>query len=81
MKKDLLRRAKKTIPQVEMRDREKRLKNMEGVFAPVSNFSISQSPNLFLFDDVFTTGATMRSAANILKRGGAKFVWAVTMVR
>lgn len=34
-----------------------------------------------LFDDVFTTGATMRSAANVLKRNGFKQVWAVTTAR
>lgn len=73
---DILRRVKETMPQVEMKKRAGRLKNMEHVFG-----SAKISGNIMLFDDVFTTGATMRSAANALKRGGAAHVWAVTMVR
>lgn len=84
---DILKRVKKTEPQVSLK-REERLKNMENVFAinPSTIYSdrIGVYPlpsTIFLFDDVFTTGATMRSAANVLKRNGAKFVWAVTMAR
>ncbi len=76
MRTEMLERVKKTTPQVEMKDREKRLKNMANVFAAGKVVS-----NIILFDDVFTTGATMRSATNVLKRAGAKFVWAVTMAR
>lgn len=74
---DVLVRKRRTVPQVEMKDREKRLTNMANVFV------VQKSPpsHLLLFDDVFTTGATMRSAADVLKRAGAKTVWAVTMAR
>lgn len=73
---DILRRVKETVPQVEMKKRDDRLKNMEYVFS-----CNHVSGNVILFDDVFTTGATMRSAANVLKRAGAAHVWAVTMAR
>ncbi|MBI3955644.1 ComF family protein [Candidatus Gottesmanbacteria bacterium] len=77
---DILRRTKKTTPQVEMKDRKDRLKNMKNVFSiPDSKFLIPNS--LVLFDDVFTTGATMRAAGETLKRAGTRFVWAVTMAR
>ncbi len=79
MKPDMIRRIKETLPQVEMKDRIERLKNMEKVFS-VDKQKLS-SAHILLFDDVFTTGATMRSAANVLKRSGASFVWAVTMAR
>lgn len=77
MATDVLLRKRRTIPQVEMKDREKRLKNMASVF------TVNKPPakNIVLFDDVFTTGATMRSAADVLKRAGATYVWAVTMAR
>lgn len=77
---DILKRIRKTIPQVEMKNREKRLKNMDGVFA-VNNLTMKQLSNvtILLFDDVYTTGATLRSAANILKRAGAKKVWGITL--
>ncbi len=86
----ILFRTRATTPQVEMKDRKKRLQNMEGVFA-FNNVALRQSSPredsgqagqaILLFDDVFTTGATMRAAANVLKRAGVPFVWAVTMAR
>ncbi len=77
---DILKRIRKTIPQVEMKDREKRLKNMDGVFT-VNNLTMKQLSNvtILLFDDVYTTGATLRCAANVLKRAGAKKVWGITL--
>ncbi len=76
MRTDMLRRTKRTVPQVAMKKREARLKNMEAVFSVgIKNAQV------VLFDDVFTTGATMRSAAHTLKRHGAAFVWAITMAR
>jgi ComF family protein len=78
---DMLERVLKTVPQVEVKDREKRLKNMKGVFGfKQSTVNIHQS-TILLFDDVFTTGATLRSATSVLKRKGARFVWGVTMAR
>lgn len=78
---DILRRTKLTVPQVAMRDREERLGNMKDVFAVDSNTAVIRNVSVILFDDVFTTGATMRSAGNVLKRSGAQWVWAVTMAR
>lgn len=77
---DILRRTKRTVPQVEMRDRKDRLTNMSGVFAVRKN-KTDLPDQVFLVDDVFTTGATVRSAANALKRAGVKWVWVVTMAR
>jgi len=34
-----------------------------------------------LFDDVFTSGATIKEAAKVLKRNGAKIVWGLTLAR
>ncbi len=87
MRTDILKRIKKTTPQVEMKDRKKRLANMEGVFS-VNQSALRQSSGqavsnyqstIFLFDDVFTTGATMCVAANVLKRAGMGKVWGVVM--
>ncbi len=80
LRTDLLKRIKRTVPQVEMKDRKKRLENMKDVFA--LNNTVAKTPeNIILFDDVYTTGATLRSAANILKRAGVKNVWGMTMAR
>ena len=80
LRTDVLLRKKRTTPQVEMQDRDERMKNMDGVFS-YNNETMKQCNNVLLFDDVFTTGATLRSAAAILKRSGITFVWGVTMAR
>ena len=78
---DILRRVKKTTPQVEMKDRKERLQNMKDVFSIHNSQFIIHNSSIILFDDVFTTGATMRAAGETLKRAGANFVWAITMAR
>lgn len=75
MRTDMLRRTKATKPQAEMKRRE-RLVNMHNVF--IANGAIDK---VLLFDDVFTTGTTMRAASAALKRAGAKQVWGVSMAR
>jgi len=78
-----LMRTKKTIPQVDMKDRNKRLSNMKDVFTVKSDSSTRQYNDtaILLVDDVFTTGATLRSAASVLKHNGAKFVWGMTVAQ
>lgn len=89
MRTDILRRTRKTTPQVEMKDRKERLGNMVGAFCVRQDFDTiplhangkRQNMGVILVDDVFTTGATMRAAANVLKRVGVKSVWGLTMAR
>lgn len=76
MRTDLITRTKKTVPQVEMSDKKQRLENMKNVFVAEGKVD-----SVLLFDDVFTTGATMRAATMVLKRAGAKTVWGMTMAR
>ena len=77
----ILKRVRSTIPQVEMKDRNKRLVNMEKAFS-IQPLTINHKPlTISLFDDVFTTGATMRSAASVLKRAGVNNIWGITIAR
>lgn len=55
--------------------REERLKNSKGVFK--INKDISMPQIIFLVDDVITTGATIIEATKILKKNGAKHVYAI----
>lgn len=80
MDTDILRRIKQTKPQVTMKDRKERLENMDHVFEIAKETKQSYG-SVILFDDVFTTGATMRSATNVVKRNGTRFVCAITMSR
>jgi ComF family protein len=77
---DILKRLYATIAQVDMRDKKERLKNMHGVFV-LRERAYVKGMHILLFDDVFTTGATIRAATNTLKRAGAESVWAITIAR
>jgi len=78
---DLLVRVKKTKPQVNL-DKKERQKNIQGAFFLNDNskFKIRNS-KFVLFDDVWTSGATLREAAKVLKRNGAQKVWGLTLAR
>jgi ComF family protein len=79
---DVLKRTRKTTPQVEMRHRIDRLQNMKHVFS-CNNITMRQwnYQTIILFDDVWTTGATLRSACSELKKSGVKEVWGMTIAR
>lgn len=79
---DILKRIRKTVPQVDMKNREDRLSNMKGVFVVNKGILPSVQQNtLILVDDVYTTGATMQSACEALKRAGVKTVWGLTIAQ
>ncbi len=75
--KKLIFKNKKTKPQVGLK-RKERLKNVKGVFSPIKK-DLSEFKNVILIDDVFTTGATIKEAATILKQAGVKRVWGFTI--
>lgn len=87
---DLLLRVKNTKPQVEL-DKNERQANLRGAFTPNKNskfimpssrdFCEMHDSELIIFDDVWTSGATLREAAKVLKRNGAKKVWCLTLAR
>lgn len=77
----LLLRKKKTKPQVGLKEKQRR-ENVQDVFAIKRHSSIAVLPNsVLLFDDVWTTGATMREACRVFKKAGAKRVWCLTLAR
>lgn len=78
---DLVKRIKNTKPQIQLKEKERK-NNIKDAFqiAPNSQFMIPDS-QFFLFDDVWTSGATLREAAKTLKKAGGKFVWGLTLAR
>lgn len=74
---DLLKRVRKTRPQVELSGEERR-KNVQGIFAAKRTEEVKEKI-VVLIDDVKTTGATLEEAARVLKEAGAKEVWAITV--
>ncbi len=74
----MLKRIRNTPSQtgLSMKDRER---NVRGAF--VMGHYKCPPDKVLLFDDVFTTGATVNEAAKALKRGGVKRVEVLTVAR
>ena len=78
---DLLIKNKSTTPQAGL-SVEERKQNLKGVFSLNPSFSLLDFPSsVVLFDDVFTTGSTLKEAAKVLKRHGVGKVWGMTIAR
>lgn len=77
---NLLVRAKPTIPQVELSG-EARRKNLKGAFSLDPNYVLSTVDSVLIFDDVFTTGSTLKEAAKVLKKSGVDKVWGLTIAK
>jgi competence protein ComFC len=76
--RDLLHKTKETLPQTLMKDRERRLANLNGCFE-VKNPDLVCGRNIILIDDVTTTGSTVSEATQTLKNAGAKRVITFTL--
>jgi len=77
---DCLKRVKHTKTQVGL-SKDDRKENVAEAFVLKSDVtdSIKQYQNVFLVDDVVTTGATLKEAAKVLKKAGCKSVWGLTL--
>lgn len=71
-----LRRTRPTTPQVSL-NLAARARNMDGAFA--GDPGICHGRQLVLVDDVCTTGATLRAAANAAHDAGARTVYAAVL--
>jgi len=77
---DGLKRIKNTKTQVGLSQKE-RAENIKNAFVIKEKYSrqIKGFKQVFLVDDVVTSGATLREAAKILKKAGIRKVWGVTL--
>lgn len=77
----MLERTRETKPMFGLTKRERK-ENVRGAFRVLmQRHAAITEKQVILVDDVWTTGATMREAAHILKRGGVGSVWAVALAR
>jgi competence protein ComFC len=76
---DVLLRARKTRSQFGLNLKERK-ENLKNAFILSSKFSV-QGLNMFLVDDILTTGSTLLEAAKVLKRNGARKVWGLVLAR
>jgi len=73
----LLERTRNILPQVSL-NKEQRIRNIKGAFE--INGSV-KGLNFLIFDDVWTTGSTLKEMALVLKKNKAKKVWGLTICR
>jgi ComF family protein len=74
-----LMRLRATESQAGLNPRERRM-NVRGAFT-VSDPAAVTLKHILLIDDIFTTGATARAAAQALNQAGAASVWVATLAR
>ena len=77
--REALVRRRHTVPQVGLNPRQ-RLDNVKDAFA-VPDPALVQGKKVLLVDDLFTTGATARECARVLRRAGAPRVEVLTVAR
>lgn len=75
----ILIRSKKTAPQAKLKSSDRK-KNILGVFSVSFHIpsGICDVP-IIVFDDITTTGSTIREAGKTLKKAGFKTVWGLTL--
>ena len=74
-----LMRHRATESQAGLTPHQRRI-NIRGAFT-VSNPATVDSKHILVIDDILTTGATARAAAQVLMRAGAASVWVATLAR
>lgn len=80
MADDVIERTVNTIPQADVKEREERLKNLNGIFRVKNGTSIA-GREILLIDDVCTTGTTLNECAKVLKANGASRVVGLVVAR
>ena len=75
-----IKRIRYTRPQVKLKGKQRK-ENIRNAFEISPNYNLSPVTCVLLIDDVWTTGSTLKECCYILKRVGAKKVWAITLAR
>lgn len=77
--KEILWRKKDNPPQAFLKEKKERFRNTRGLFAV--NDGIQVPERIVLVDDLITTGKTMESAVETLKRRGARQVFGFALAK
>lgn len=79
---NILVRHRYTEPQMKIKNHSRRKNNIQNAFSVAKDAKeIIKDKNIWLVDDVATTGATLFECAKVLKKAGAKEVFALVVAR
>jgi predicted amidophosphoribosyltransferase len=80
---DVLKRDKNNKAQMKIKSYRERIQNIQNIFSFDAQFSqnILKNKEILLIDDIATTGATLQECAKVLKKNGAKKVYAAVVAR
>lgn len=73
-----LKRVKKTMPQAQTNNKIERMRNMKNSFIVKKGEDV-RGKDIILIDDVITTGNTIKEATKVLKKAGARYVFAFSI--
>ena len=77
---NLLVKNRTTVAQTELK-RQARLNNLQNVFSLNPEKHFPKKTFFLLFDDIWTTGSTLKEACKVLKKAGASKVWGLTLAK
>jgi ComF family protein len=78
VKKNIIVKNTDTVPQAQINNRARRLKNITGAFT-VTNTKSVMGRTIIVIDDVTTTGGTMNEVIRMLEKSGAKKVYGLAV--
>jgi ComF family protein len=78
---DALARTKNKKPQMEIKKYRDRLDSVKDIFSLKIDCSRIENKKILLIDDIATTGATLEECAKVLKKNGARKVFAAVISR
>ncbi|MBI2590954.1 MAG: ComF family protein [Candidatus Blackburnbacteria bacterium] len=73
-------RTKNTKHQVGLKGEERKT-NVGGIFQIEKGIVLNPKEKIILFDDVWTTGSTLKEAVKTLKQAGVQQVYCLTLAR
>lgn len=77
-----IERSRNTPPQASLKTPYDRYRNIHGAFAVIKNSEeVIKNNDFIIVDDVWTTGSTIKEMCRVLKKNGARKVFALTLVR
>lgn len=79
---DILIRHKHTKPQTKLKGKKRKV-NIKGAFkiSPKTTHNLKSTTYYLIFDDIWTTGSTLKECGQVLKRAKAGQVWGLTLAR